>query len=327
LVNDLFYIIVYICEKSKGASARVFPIGAVTKGLRGEELASIGGMIAEGAVAISDDGMTVMNSYLMRKAMDYAKSFGIPIISHAEDTHLVGQGVMNEGPVSTELGLRGNPAAAEEIIVAREIALCRLTGARVHIAHLSTAVALEHVRRAKSDGLPITCEVTPHHLSLTDDAVRGYDTCCKMRPPLRSKADIEALIGGLADGTIDMIATDHAPHGEIDKEVEFDRAANGIIGLQTATAITYELVDRGRVPLERWVDALTARPAKLIGVPHGTLKVGAAADVVVFDPKAEWKFDGAGNRSKSDNSPYLGRSFRGRVETTLLAGRTVYEWK
>jgi len=324
-VNDNPYVTAYIREKARSSAAcRVFPIGAVSKGLKGEELAEIGGMVREGAVAISDDGMPVMNSYLMRKAMDYAKAFNVPIISHAEDWNLVGQGVVNESALSNELGLRGNPAAAEEIMVAREIALCRLTRSRVHIAHISTAVALEHLRRAKHDGLPVTAEASPHHLMLNEESVRGYDTNFKMAPPLRSQEDVEALRKAVAEGLVDLIATDHAPHGTVDKAVEFDQAANGIIGLQTAVPLTYELVASGAISPARWVEALTAGPARLIGVPYGTLLVGRDADVTVFDPRAKWTFMGSDILSKSQNSPFIGHPLHGKVMATIVGGRWAY---
>lgn len=328
-VNDTPYVTAFIRERAKAVSAcRVFPIGAVSKGLKGEELAEIGGMVAEGARAISDDGYPVMNSYLMRKAMDYAKAFGIPVISHAEDGNLVGQGVMNEGPLSSELGLRGNPAAAEEIMVAREIALSRLTGAPVHIAHLSTALALMHVRRAKEEGLPVTAEVSPHHLVLDEGALRTYDTCYKMAPPLRAASDVQALIAGLADGSIDLIATDHAPHGEVDKALEFDQAANGIIGLQTAVPVTLALVALGSVSPRRWVESLTLAPARLLNLPYGTLKVGSEADVTIVEPgfeQAGWVFTEEQVLSKSRNSPFLGKTLRGRILATWVGGGLMYE--
>jgi dihydroorotase len=324
-VNDSPYVTAFIREKAKATAAcRVFPIGAVTKGLKGEELAEIGGMVNEGAMAISDDGMPVMNSYLMRKAMDYAKAFNVPVISHAEDWNLVAQGAINESALSNELGLRGNPAAAEEIMVAREVALCRLTRSRVHIAHISTAVGLEHVRRAKDAGLPVTAEASPHHLTLTEEEVRGYDTNFKMAPPLRAEEDVEALQEAVAKGLVDLIATDHAPHGQVDKAVEFDQAANGIIGLQTAVPVTLELVHDGVVSPKRWVESLTIAPAKLLGVPFGTLKVGADADVTVLDPKAAWTLTPELVASKSHNSPFLGRKLRGRVRATIVGGHLAY---
>jgi dihydroorotase len=325
-VNDSPVVTAFIRERARsGGDCRVHIIGAVTKGLKGEELAEIGGMVAEGAVALSDDGMPVMNSYVMRKAMEYAKGFGVPVISHAEDANLVAGGVVNESPVATELGLRGNPAAAEEILVAREIALCRLTRARVHIAHLSTEVALEHLRRAKEAGLPVTAEASPHHLTLDETAVRGYDSNFKMAPPLRGERDVEALRRALGEGLIDLIATDHAPHGLVDKQCEFDQAANGIIGLQTAVPLTLKLVHDGLVAPSRWVESLTVKPAELLGVPQGTLRVGRDADVTVLDPDHEWTLTDSVLLSKSHNSPFLGWKFRGRVRATIVGGRVMHE--
>jgi dihydroorotase len=325
-VNDTPYVTAFIRDRARASAAcRVHVIGAVTKGLKGEELAEIGGMVAEGAVAISDDGMPVMNSYLMRKAMDYAKAFGIPVISHAEDWNLVGQGAVNESALSNELGLRGNPAAAEEIMVAREIALCRLTRSPVHIAHISTEVGLEHVRRAKEAGLPVTAEASPHHLTLTEESVRGYDTNFKMAPPLRSQRDVEALRKAIAEGVIDVIATDHAPHGEIDKAVEFDQAANGIIGLQTAVPLTLKLVDDGLVSLRRWVESLTIAPARLLKLPHGTLQKGRDADVTVIRHGREWQLTRELILSKSHNSPFLDWKFNSQIACTIVGGKVVHE--
>ncbi len=324
-VNDSASITAFIREKAKASAlCRVFPIGAVSKGLKGEELAEIGGMVEEGARAISDDGMTVMNSYLMRKAMEYSKAFGIAVISHAEDSNLVGLGMMNEGPLSTELGLRGNPAAAEEILVARDIALCRLTRSPIHIAHLSTKVALDHVIRAKEAGLPVTAEVTPHHLTLTDQSLRDYSTHYKMAPPLRSEKDVEALHEGLARGYIDMIATDHAPHSINDKALEFDQAANGITGLQTAVSVTLALVHNKTISSKRWVESMTLSPAKFLGIPHGTLKKGTVADITLLDPNEIWVYKEDQVLSKSKNSPFIGRKFRGRIKATLLGGKIVF---
>ena len=320
-VNDSPYVTAFIREKSKAvASCRVHIVGAVTKGLKGEELAEIGGMVQEGAIAISDDGMPVMNSYLMRKAMDYAKAFGIPIISHAEDLNLVGKGAMNESALSNELGLRGVPAAAEEIIVAREIALCRLTKTPIHIQHLSAEVSIEHIKRAKDAGLPVTAEVSPHHLMLTEECVRGYDTNFKMSPPLRTERDVEALRDALKSGIIDAIATDHAPHGITDKMVEFSEASNGVIGLQTAIPATLKLVHDGVISLDRWVESFTLAPAKLLKLPLGTLKKGTAADITVIDPQLSWTLRDDLFVSKSHNSPFLGWNFKGKAVATLVQG-------
>ena len=321
-VNDSPYVTAFIREKARqSAHCRVHIIGAVTKGLKGEELAEIGGMVEEGIVAISDDGMPVMNSYLMRKAMDYAKAFDLTIISHAEDLNLVGQGAMNESALSNELGLRGIPAAAEEIMIAREIALCRLTRTPVHIAHISTAVGLAHVRRAKEDGLPVTAEVSPHHLVLTEEEVRGYDTFYKMAPPLRNESDLIALREGLRDGVIDVIATDHAPHGIVDKAVEFSEAMNGIIGLQTALPVTLKLVHEGKISAKAWVRAFTHGPRKLLKLPNVGLRVGGAADLTVLQPNEEWTLNSEHLFSKSHNTPFLGWKFRGKVLATYVDGK------
>jgi dihydroorotase len=327
-VNDSPMVTAFIRERAKAyASCRVFPIGAVTKGLKGEELAEIGGMVAEGAMALSDDGMPVMNSLVMRRAMEYAKAFGVPIISHAEDWNLVDGGSVNESALSAELGLKGNPAAAEEIMVAREIALCRLTRTPIHIAHISTEIALEHVRRAKEAGLPVTAEASPHHLRLTEEAVRGYDTNFKMAPPLRGHRDVDALRKALAEGVVDVIATDHAPHGLVDKDVEFDHAANGIIGLQTAVPATLALVHEGIVSLARWVESLTVKPAKLLNLPYGTLQPGRDADVTVIRPDAEWTLTGDQILSKSHNSPFIGTRFKGSIVATIIGGQEAWRSK
>lgn len=325
-VNDNPFITAFIREQAKKTGkCRVFPVGAVSKGLKGEELAEIGGMVSEGAKALSDDGMPVMNSLLMRRAMEYAIAFGVPIISHAEDLNLIDGGEMNEGSVSCCLGLRGNPSAAEEIMVAREIALSRLTGCSVHIAHVSTALAVEHIRRAKQDGVKITAEVAPHHLALTDESVRGYETCFKVAPPLRTSHDNAVLLDALKEGVIDMIATDHAPHGVIDKEVEFAAAANGMIGLQTMASVTLKYVKEGKLPLMRWLEALTSAPAKLLNVPHGALTLGAEADLVLFDPEKSSVFQENEIVSRSKNSPFLNNELKGKVLRTWVGGRTVYE--
>lgn len=325
-VNDSAHVTAIIREKARAhGHCHVYPVGAITIGLKGEQLAEIGGMHAEGAVAISDDGMPVMNSYLMRKAMDYAKAFNIPVITHSEDLNLVGKGVMNEGILSTKLGLRGNPAAAEEIMVAREISLCRLTKCPTHIAHVSTKLAVAHIRRAKEEGLPITAEVTPHHLMLTEESLTTYDTCCKMAPPLRTPEDTEALVEALADGTIDMIATDHAPHATIDKATEFDRASFGLIGLQTAVPLTYSLVKEKRITLKRWTETLTLRPATLIQIPAGTLKKGSIADLTLFDPDAKWTYTQKSNASRSANTPWLNQELQGKILKTFVKGAIKYD--
>jgi dihydroorotase len=311
----------------------VFPIGAVTKGQKGEELAEIGLMAKEGIRALSDDGLPVMNSALMRRAMEYARMFDLPVISHAEDLNLSKGAPMTEGAVSSLLGYQGNPNASEEILVAREIALARLTGARVHIAHLSTREGVTLVQRAKEEGLAITAEVTPHHLMLDEFSLlkSGHDcghhqprTDYKMAPPLRSARDQEALRSALKEGVIDLIASDHAPHGCVDKEVEFELAANGILGLQTTVPLMLALVRDGVLPLSRMVEALTSAPARLLGLSElGKLEKGAPADLVILDPELEWTLSRADLASISANSPFVGRKFKGKVLQTMVGG----EWK
>jgi dihydroorotase len=336
-VNDNAMVTRYILEKAREANqSRVFPIGAVTKGLKGEELAEIGMMVEAGARAISDDGMPIMNSNLMRRAMEYARTFDVPLISHAEDLNLSKGAPMNEGAVSALLGYRGNPSASEEIMVAREIALARLTKARVHIAHLSTREGIEQIKRAKEAGLPITAEVTPHHLALNDEFIlKGKHACChhhprtdyKMAPPLRTPADQEALLQALESGVIDMVGSDHAPHGCVDKEVEFEMAANGILGLQTTVPLLLELVAQKKLSLKRMIESLTLAPARLLRLDDlkiGSLKPGYEADLVLLDLNHEWDLTPAALASKSQNSPFLGRKFKGMVAVTILGGTIKY---
>jgi dihydroorotase len=330
-VNDSAWVTRLILERARDANqARVFPIGAVTKGQKGEELAEIGLMAEAGIRAISDDGMPVMNSALMRRAMEYAKMFDLPVISHAEDLNLSTGAPMTDGAVSALLGISGNPNASEEIMVAREVALCRATGARVHIAHLSTKEGLDAVRRAKDAGLPVTAEVTPHHLMLTElDVLRGDHACIhhntatdyKMAPPLRSEKDQAALMQGLASGLIDMIASDHAPHGCVDKDTEFELAAHGILGLQTTLPLLLGMVDRGQLGLSRVIEALTIAPARLLGLRDlGTLAPGALADLTLIDLNLNWTLKPDEVRSLSRNSPFLGRSFKGKAVRTMVGG-------
>jgi dihydroorotase len=324
-INDDAAVTKYILDKARGVGlVQVFPIGAVSVGLAGERLAEIGELKQAGVVGISDDGKAVMNSQLMRRALEYAGMFGLPVISHCEDTDLAAHGVMHEGRVSTELGLQGIPAQAEDIMVARDIALAELTGGRLHIAHVSTAGAVRLVRDAKARGLRVTAEVTPHHLILTDEAVRGYDPNTKMYPPLRTATDVEALRQALRDGTIDAIATDHAPHDLADKEVEFDRAPVGIIGLETALPLTLRLVDEGVLPLAGAIAQLTWGPAQVLGLAKGTLQVGADADVTLIDTQTEYVVDRREFRSKSRNSPFHGWTLKGRAVLTIRAGVIVH---
>jgi dihydroorotase len=307
---------------------RVRPIGAVSQDLKGETMAEMGEMKDAGIVAVSDDGKPVMNAGLMRRAMEYARTFDLPIVQHAEDLSLSSGGVMNEGEWATRLGLRGQPGAAESVMVARDIDLCAWTGARYHVAHLSVGRSADLVREAKKRGLPVTCEVTPHHLTLTDAACCGYDTDTKMAPPLRTNADLAALKAALADGTVDCIATDHAPHSPVEKQLEFDHAAFGIVGLETALSIMLEIVDEGVIGVPRLIELLTIGAARCFGLDAegaGHLSVGAPADLVVLDLDHRYTIDRTKLRSKSKNTPYHGRAVRGRVTTTLVDGRIVYE--
>ncbi len=324
-VNDNASVTEYILERARAVGlVQVFPIGAVSVGLAGERLAEIGELKHAGVVGLSDDGKPVMNSRLMRCALEYAGMFGLPVISHCEDTTLGAHGVMNEGRISTELGLRGIPPQAEDIMVGRDIALAELTGGRLHIAHVSTAGAVRLVRDAKARGLRVTAEVTPHHLFLTDEAVRGYDSNTKMYPPLRTAADVETLRQALQDGTLDAIATDHAPHDLADKEVEYDQAPFGIIGLETALPLTLRLVEEGALPLMDAIAKLTLGPAEVLGCTKGTLEVGADADVTLIDPTTEYIVDRREFRSKGRNSPFHGWTLKGRAVMTVCGGRIVY---
>ena len=326
-VNDNQSVTDFILDRARrDGAAHVFPIGAITKGQRGEELAEIGELVGAGCIAISDDGHPVMNAEVMRRALEYSTLFRVPVIQHAEDTHLTGKGVMHEGRVSTELGFKGIPAASESVIVARDLLLAELTGGHYHVAHVSTAEAVQLVREAKRKGLPVTCEAAPHHFALSDEAVKSFDTNTKMSPPLRSARHVEAVKAGLADGTIDAIATDHAPHTIQDKEVEFDYAANGVIGLETAFGLTVSvLVEGGVLTLERAIARLTADPARIFGLAKGTLSVGADADVAIVDPAREWVVDIAQSASKSRNSPFHGWKLRGQVLATIMGGKIVWE--
>jgi dihydroorotase len=314
--------------KAKGEAAglaRVYPIGCVSVGQRGEQLAEFGEMAAAGAVAVSDDGHPIMSSHLMRTALEYARTFGIPVADHCEDMPLAAGGAMHEGIVSTRLGLKGIPAAAEEIHVARDIILAELTGGHVHLCHMSTRGSVELIRRAKHKGLNVTAEAAPHHFSLTHERCEGYDTNAKMNPPLREAEDREAIRAALADGTLDCIATDHAPHHYDAKEREFDDAPNGIIGLETALSLALrELVLSGLMTLPALIERMSCAPARLWHLPGGTLARGAVADLVAFDPKATWVVDPARFRSKSRNTPWAGETLPGVVHATVVGGRLVY---
>lgn len=337
----------YVLARAKDAPVHVRPIAAISKGEDGHELSEMAELAEAGAVAFSDDGRPIHSSRLMRLALEYAAPLGLPLVEHCQDEDLVGGGVMHEGAVATLLGLRGWPAAGEDVMLARDLALVRLTGARYHAAHLSTAGAVALIRAAKAEGLPVTAEVTPHHLLLTDSWVAGertgplaaalaaegvspglgkrYDTNTKVNPPLRTAADCAALLAGLIDGTIDAIATDHAPHTQADKDCEYGEAAFGISGLETALASLLTLVRVGHLPLATLIAALTARPAQAWGLGAGTLRPGAPADIVIFDPDETWTVDPARFASKGRNTPLVGVQLRGRVRMTLLDGAVVYD--
>jgi len=326
-VNDNAAITRYMIEQAERASlANVFPIGAITKSSDGSELAEMGEMKAAGAVAVSDDGRPVPNAGVMRRAMQYARDFDLPVIDHCEDKSLSSGGVMHEGRVSLLLGLKGMPALAEEMDAVRDILLAKETGARLHIAHISTRGSIEAVRRAKNEGINVTCEVTPHHFTLTDKAVEGYDTNTKMAPPLRSEEHLEAIIDGIKDGTIDTIATDHAPHHSDEKALEYDRAPFGITGLETAVALAFnELVHKGVIDLVRLVEMCSTNPARIFGLRgRGTLKPGSAADITILDPEMKWTYRNAESSSKSRNTPFNGWEFHGSPVTTIVGGRIAY---
>ena len=325
-INDNQAVTEFILERSRLAGlANVLPIGAITKGSEGKELAEIGDLRRSGCVAISDDGKPVMNSLVMRRAMEYALAFGLTVVDHCEDLHLAEGGCMNEGLISTELGLPGIPAAAEDVMVARNLALSELTGARLHLAHISTAGSVRMVREAKSRGIPVTAEACPHHFTLTEELVRGYNTHAKMNPPLRTWTDVQAIKDGLRDGTIDVIATDHAPHATQEKQQDFTEAPFGIVGLETALSLTLGLVEEGVLSLEQAVQKLTSAPAVAFGLDKGTLAVGADADVVVVDQQEQWEVDPSKFRSKSRNTPFAGWKVKGRVNVTIVGGRVVFE--
>ncbi len=325
-INDSAAVTRFIIEQAENARlANVFPIGAITKNSAGTELAEMGEMKDAGIVAVSDDGHSVPSPGMMRRAMEYARGFDLPLIDHCEDRSLAGGGVMHEGHWSLVLGLRGMPAAAEEVDALRDCALAELTGARVHLAHVSTRGAIEAVRRAKEKGLPVTCEVAPHHWTLTDEAVADYDTNTKMSPPLRSRDHIEAILAGLRDGTIDAIATDHAPQHADEKALEYDQAPFGITGLETAVGLAFDLVNQGVIDIERLVEVLATKPARIFGLENrGTLRADAYADVTILDPSFQWAFDASRSKSKSRNTPFAGRTMTGAAVATIIAGRVVF---
>jgi len=323
-VNDNAAVTRFILEKARGASARVYPVGAISKGSSGEGLAEYGELKEAGAVAVTDDGLPVFDSQLMRRAMEYAGSHELLVISHSEEIALSRSGSMNEGVVSTRLGLRGIPVAAESIMVYRELALAELTGQRVHIAHVSTAAATDLIRQAKARGVQVTAETTPHYFTLTEEAVAEYDTNAKMNPPLRTEADRQAIREGLRDGTFDAIATDHAPHSVLEKELEFDQAANGIIGLETSLPLSLNLVRDGVIDVMRLVELMSTAPARILKVQGGTLAVGSVADITVIDPDREFTFTRESILSKGKNSPFLDWKLRGKAVLTIMGGRITH---
>ena len=317
----------FIVKQAQAANAaRVYPIGAISLSQKGQQLAEFGELVGAGAVAVSDDGKPVVSSHLMRTALEYAQTFGIPVADHCEDPTLAAGGAMHEGLVSARLGLRGIPAAAEEIMVARDLILAELTGGHVHLCHMSTRGSVQLIRRAKERGVRVTAEATPHHFTLTDATCEGYNTNAKMNPPLREEEDIQAIRGALRDGTIDVIASDHAPHHYDAKERDFDDAPFGIVGLETALGLALTvLVQGGVLTLPQLVARMSTEPARVFGLAGGTLRPGSPADVVMFDPGVRWIVDPEEFRSKSRNSPFAGRELVGRVHRTIVGGRTVYQ--
>ncbi len=323
-VNDNASVTELILERAKKAGkANILPVGAITRGLKGEELSEIGELISAGCVAISDDGMPVMNSLIMRRALEYAKIFGIPVIDHCEDLNLTDGGVMFEGAVSTALGLKGIPAASESVMVARDIALAALTGGWIHLAHISTAASVHLIREAKARGILVTAETCPHYFTLTDEAVNGYNTNAKMKPPLPEMSDLMEIRAGLADGTIDAIATDHAPHAAWEKEQEMDRAPFGIIGLETALPLSLRLVDEGVLSLPALIQKFTQGPAQILRKEIGRLCVGDRADITIIDPNLEWTVTGEDFKSKSKNSPFIGWKMKGKATTGIVSGKVI----
>lgn len=324
--NDSAQVTELILARAAAAGlCRVYPAGAISKGLSGEELSEMAALRAAGCVGFTDDGRPVMSASLMRRALLYAKLFDVPVMAHEEDLTLSGKGTMNEGPTATRLGLLPVPRSAEVSMVARDLVLAAEVGGRLHLCHLSCAESIHLVREAKRRGLQVTAEVTPHHFTLTDEAVDGYRTHAKMNPPLRRAEDVKAVREALQDGTVDCIATDHAPHGPLDKDVEFDRAANGVVGLETAVGLTLDLVRQGALSPLRMAELLSDGPARAFRLPGGHLSKGAPADVTVVDPRAEWTVDPERFLSRARNTPFEGRALPGRVTHTVVGGRLVFE--
>lgn len=324
-VIDNLPIAQFIINKAKyEGSANVFPIAAITQGMKGKILSEMGELLDGGCVGFSDDGLPVVDGEMMRRALEYAKTFGAPVIAHSEDISINAGGCMNEGFVSTELGLKGMPNAGEDAMTARDIMLAELTGGHLHVAHVSSRHSLELIRQAKTRGVHVTCEATPHHFSLTEEAVRGYNTNAKMSPPLRTSEDVSAVHAALADGTIDAIATDHAPHHIDDKNVEFPVAANGIVGLETMLPLTLKLVGEKVISLTQAIALMSHKPAEIMNIDRGTLSVGAVADVVLINPNKEWTVTEEGLHSKSKNSYFIGHTLKGCAVKTLRAGKVVF---
>jgi dihydroorotase len=325
-VNDTSAVTRFILDQAaRFGKARVYPVGAISQGSLGKTLTEYGELKETGCVAVSDDGWPVMNALLMRRALEYARTFDLLVISHAEDLNLRGEGVMHEGKVSVRLGLKGMPAAAEEIMVYRDIRLARLTGTRLHIAHVSTAGSVAIIREAKLSEIGITAETAPHYFSLTDDAVEGFDTNAKVNPPLRSGWDRDAVIEGLADGTLDAIACDHAPHSVLEKDVEFAEAGFGLIGLETSLGLSLNLVHEGVLTLSQLITKMSTNPARILGVPGGTLAPGSPADITLIDPNKEWTVDASQFASKGRNCPFQGWNLKGKAVMTLVNGKKIDE--
>jgi dihydroorotase len=323
-VNDCRQVTEYIAKKAvKTDIVRVYPVAAISKGLKGDSLCEYGELKDAGAIAVSDDGNPVMNSQLMRRALEYSSGFNLPVISHCEDFDLVSGGAMNEGAVATKMGLSGIPNAAESIMVLRDIALCELTGVPVHIAHVSTKESVRAIRDAKKRGVPVTAETAPHYFSLTDASIKDYNTNNKMNPPLRSEQDREAICQGLVDGTIDAIATDHAPHSIIEKAVEFDQAANGIIGLETAVPLGLKLVEAGIIDITDLIEKMSKNPARILGLKTG-LEIGKTADITIIDPEISYRIDADRFQSLSRNTPFDGWDVKGRAVLTMVGGKIVF---
>ena len=326
-VNDNISVTEFILKKAfEEGSCAVYPVAAITTGQAGERLTELEALIKAGCIAFSDDGRPVMNSLIMRRALEYSKIFGVPIISHCEDLKLSEGGVINEGLISTMMGLKGIPKAAEEVMVARDLLLCELTGGRLHIAHVSTEGSVNMIRDAKSRGINVTAETCPHYFSITEESVMGYDTNCKVNPPLRTERDVSAIKGGLKDGTIDVIATDHAPHHYDDKNMEFDKAAFGISGIETAFALGLRLVHEKIIDIKELVAKMTHIPSLIMGLPKGTLQKGADADIVIVDAERELTVDTDKFFSMGKNSPFNGWSLKGSVRKTIFMGKA-HEWE